>query len=230
MQIPLWLEHDIVAFGYWAVLVAVMLESMGVPFPGETALLAGAIYAGTTGHLDIALVIAAAAVGAIVGDNIGFGIGHYGGYPLLVRATRLLHIDERGLKYAQMYFERHGNKTVFLGRFFSLLRTYVALLAGINRMPWRSFLLWNALGGIVWAIIFGVLGFVLGKNLPLLGTVLRIIGTGGVVALALFAVVVAGLWYRRRQRVRAERVRVAAGGDGDDADMGRRDDQDKSAR
>ncbi len=230
MQIPLWLEHDIVAYGYWAVLVAVMLESMGVPFPGETALLAGAIYAGTTGHLDIALVIAAAAAGAIVGDNIGFGIGRFGGYPLLVRVTRLLHIDERGLKYAQMYFERHGNKTVFLGRFFSLLRTYVALLAGINRMPWRSFLFWNAIGGIVWAIIFGALGFVLGKNLPLLGTVLRIIGTGGVVALALFAVVVAGLWYRRRRRARAERVRVAAGGDEDGGGTGRGDDQDKRAR
>lgn len=224
MQIPLWLEHGIIAYGYWAVLVAVLLESMGVPFPGETALLAGAIYAGTTGHLDIALVIAAAATGAIVGDNIGFGIGHYGGYPLLVRATRLLRIDERAVKYAQLYFERHGNKTVFLGRFFSLLRTYVALLAGINRMSWRSFLFWNAAGGVVWAVVFGLLGFILGKNLPLLGMVLRIIGTGGVVALALFALVVGGLWYRRRQRARVEMERVGAGDEAGEADM--RDGQD----
>ena len=213
MLIPSWLEHDIVSYGYWAVLVAVMLESMGVPFPGETALLAGAIYAGTTGHLNIALVIAAAAAGAILGDNIGYGIGHYGGYLLLLRVTHLLHINERAVKYAQTYFERHGDKTVFLGRFFSLLRTYVALLAGINRMPWRSFLFWNALGGIVWAIFYGLLGFILGKNLPLLGTVLHVIGTGGVVALVLFTLAVGVLWYRHRKRLQAEVERDATGDD-----------------
>lgn len=210
MQIPSWLEQDIVAYGYWAVLVAVMLESMGVPFPGETALLAGAIYAGTTGHLDIALVIVAAAAGAIMGDNIGYGIGRYGGYPLVARVMRLLHIDARVLKVAQVYFERHGNKTVFLGRFFSLLRTYVALFAGINRMRWRSFLFWNATGGVVWAIVYGVLGFMLGRNLPLLGTVLSFIGAGGVIVLALFVVIVGVLWYRRR-RLRRKALREAAG-------------------
>lgn len=219
MQIPSWLEQDIVAYGYWAVLVAVMLESMGVPFPGETALLAGAIYAGTTGHLDIALVIGAAAAGAILGDNIGYSIGRYGGYPLLTRVTRLLHIDGRALKFAQLYFERHGDKTVFLGRFFSLLRTYVALFAGMNRMPWRSFLLWNAMGGIVWAIVFGVLGFVLGKNLSLLGTVLSVIGTGGVVLLALFVLIMGVLWFRRRRRLRREAMREAAGVTAKDKDV-----------
>lgn len=201
MLIPLWLQHDIQMYGYWVVLVAVALESMGVPFPGETSLLAGAIYAGTTGRLSIAGVIVAAAAGAIMGDNIGFTVGHFGGYPLLRTLTRKLRIEDKSLHYTQRFFARHGNKTVFLGRFFSLLRTYVAFLAGVNRMPWRSFLVWNALGGIAWAILYGLLGFILGHNLPLLGTVLRVLGTGGIVALVVFVVILVALWILRRRRL-----------------------------
>ena len=196
MLVPQWLQHAIEIYGYWVVLLAVALESMGVPFPGETALLGGAIYAGVTGRMSIVLVIAAAAVGAILGDNIGFAIGHFGGYPLLRRIARPLHLKDETLAYPQRFFARHGDKTVFLGRFFSLLRTYVAFLAGVNRMPWRSFLLWNASGGLVWATIYGLLGYILGRNIPLLSAVLRIIGIGGVVALVLFALVVLILWRR----------------------------------
>lgn len=203
MLIPLWLQHDVELYGYWVVLVAVALESMGVPFPGETSLLAGAIYAGTTGRLNIVGVIVAAAAGAILGDNIGFSIGHFGGYPLLRRLARALRIEDRSLRFSQRFFARHGNKTVFLGRFFSLLRTYVAFLAGVNRMPWRSFLFWNASGGIVWATCYGLLGYILGHNLPLLGTVLRVLGTGGIVALVVFVVVLVALWLLRRRRLEA---------------------------
>ncbi len=203
MLIPLWLQHGIQMYGYWVVLIAVALESMGVPFPGETSLLAGAIYAGTTGRMSIAGVIAAAAAGAIMGDNIGFTIGHFGGYPLLRRVTRKLRIEDKSLHYTQRFFAQHGDKTVFVGRFFSLLRTYVAFLAGVNRMPWRSFLVWNALGGITWAILYGLLGFILGHNLPLLGTVLRVLGAGGIVALVVFVVIVAALWLVRRRRLEA---------------------------
>jgi len=207
MEIPSWLTEGIQTYGYWVVLVAVALESMGVPFPGETALLAGAIFAGT-GDLNIVLVILAASAGAILGDNLGYAIGYRGGYPLLQRIGRLLHVDLRGLRYTERFFQRHGDKTVFLGRFFSVLRTYVALFAGINRMPWRTFLLFNALGGITWAIIFGLLGFFLGKNTQLLGTVLNTIGTGGLVLLAVFVVGVAGylLMKRRRDKKLLEQV------------------------
>jgi len=199
MEIPSWLASGIHSYGYWVVLVAVALESMGVPFPGETALLAGAIFAGT-GDLNIVLVILAASAGAILGDNLGYAIGHRGGYPLLQRIGRLVHVDLRGLRYTEHFFKLHGDKTVFLGRFFSVLRTYVALFAGINRMPWRTFLLFNALGGITWAIIFGLLGFFLGKNTALLGTVLNTIGTGGIVLLAVFVVGVAGYLLVKRRR------------------------------
>jgi membrane protein DedA with SNARE-associated domain len=203
MLIPLWLQHDIELYGYWVVLVAVALESMGVPFPGETALLAGAIYAGTTDRMNIVGVIVAATVGAILGDNIGFSIGHFGGYPLLRRLTRVLRIEEKSLHYTQRYFSRHGDKTVFLGRFFSLLRTYVAFLAGVNRMPWRSFLFWNAFGGVVWATAYGLLGYVLGHNLPLLGSVLHVLGIGGIALLVVFVAVVIALWIVRRRRLKA---------------------------
>lgn len=201
MQFPLWLQHGIEMYGYWIVLVAVALESLGVPFPGETALLAAAVYAGTTGRLNIVGVIVAAAVGAILGDNIGYSIGRIGGYPLVRTLTRLLRIEDKSLYYTERFFARHGNKTVFLGRFFSLLRTYVALFAGINRMPWRSFLFWNAAGGIVWAIAYGLLGYILGRNLPLLGAVLRVLGIGGIVALVVFVVIVVALWLVRRRRL-----------------------------
>src|SRR5262249_50756244 len=187
MDIPSWLTSGIHMYGYGVILAAVALESMGVPFPGETALLAGAIFAGT-GDLNIVLVILAASAGAILGDNLGYTIGHRGGYPLLQRIGRLLHLDLRGLRYTERFFQRHGDKTVFLGRFFSILRTYVALFAGINRMPWRTFLVFNALGGITWAIIFGSLGYFLGKQTALLSTVLSTIGVGGLVLLAAFVV------------------------------------------
>jgi len=203
MIIPTWLEHAILLYGYWVILVAVALETMGVPFPGETSLLAGAIYAGTSGRLNITLVIVAAAVGAIIGDNVGYSVGRYGGYPLLRRILRFFHIEaigERTLTYAQRFFARHGDKTVFFGRFFSLLRAWTAFLAGVNRMPWPRFLVWNAAGGIVWAIVYGLLGYFLGNNVSLLDSVLSALGIGGAVALGVVIVAIIGvvIWQRRQ--------------------------------
>lgn len=202
MTAPAWLDHAILTYGYWVVLIAVALESIGVPFPGETALLAAAIYAGTGKPLDIAWVIAFAAVGAIVGDNVGYTIGWYGGYPLVRRVLRLLHVREGALDYARRFFERHGDKTVFLGRFFSLLRTTVAFLAGLNHMPRRSFFTWNAMGGIVWALIYGLLGYFLGRNLPLLHRALQAMGAIGLLAVVAFFGGLIALWFIHRRRER----------------------------
>lgn len=181
-----WLVAAIEHYGYLAVLIAVAIESTGIPFPGETALLAAAVFAGTSGHVSIVGVIAAAAAGAILGDNFGYTIGKRGGYPLLRRFAAVLHINERHLAYAESYFQRHGDKTVFIGRFFAVLRAWAAFLAGVNHMPRRTFLIWNALGGIVWATSFGTLGYLLGNNLPLLGHILRTLSVGGTI---LFVVV-----------------------------------------
>jgi membrane protein DedA with SNARE-associated domain len=149
------LMHLLSTYGYWAVLVFVAIESTGIPFPGETMLLVAAIYAGTTHQLSLPLVIAAAATGAILGDNLGFWVGREGGYRLLRRYGRFLRLDERKLKLGLYLFMRHGGKVVFFGRFVALLRMWAALLAGTNRMGWKRFLLFNAASGMVWATLYG---------------------------------------------------------------------------
>ena len=139
------------AHGYWIVAIIVAVESMGIPAPGETALVTAAIFAGTTHRLDIVWVILAAAVGAIVGDNIGYMLGRRFGYSLLLRYGKLVRIDEKRIKLGQYLFRRHGGKVVFFGRFIALLRAAAAVLAGTNCMDWRRFLFFNASGGVLWA-------------------------------------------------------------------------------
>lgn len=219
MTAPLWLDQAILTWGYWVVLVAVMVETMGVPFPGETALLAAAIYAGTGRPLNVVLVILAATVGAILGDNFGYTVGYRGGYPLVRRIVRALGIKETALKGSQAYFARHGDKTVFIGRFFAILRVTVAFLAGVNRMPWRRFFVWNALGGVTWATFYGLLGYILGRNLPLLNTVVNIIGTGGTIALvaALAAAVI--VWIVRRRRAASRALDATQDADAENPDI-----------
>ncbi|MHB8599367.1 MAG: DedA family protein [Ktedonobacteraceae bacterium] len=177
-------------YGYWAVLVFVSIESIGIPFPGETMLLVAAIYAGTTHQLFIPFVIAAAAAGAIIGDNIGFFIGREGGYRLLRRYGHYIRLNERKLKLGQYLFKKHGGKVVFCGRFVAVLRALAAFLAGTNRMQWPRFLIFNALGGIVWATIYGLGGYLLGKNIQRftgpVGTVLIILGVIAIIGFIIF--------------------------------------------
>ena len=191
------LTHLLNTYGYWAVLLFVAIESTGIPFPGETMLLIAAIYAGRTHHLAIPLVIAAAATGAILGDNLGFWVGREGGYRLLRRYGRYVRLEERRLKLGQYLFDQHGGKVVFFGRFAAVLRTWAAFLAGTNRMPWDRFLVFNASGGIVWATVYGLGGYVLGDNVH------RLTGTVGIIAAVLAALaVVAGFIYLRRNEHR----------------------------
>ncbi len=134
-------------YGYWAVFAGIAIESMGIPFPGETMLLVATIYAGTTHQLAPVLIIAAAASGAILGDNLGFWVGREGGYRLLRRYGHLVRLNERKLKLGLYLFRRHGGKVVFFGRFVAVLRMWAAFLAGTNRMAWPRFLLFNAPSG-----------------------------------------------------------------------------------
>jgi membrane protein DedA with SNARE-associated domain len=183
-------------YGYPLVAVFVGIESSGIPFPGETMLVTAAVYAGT-GHLSIVWVIAAGATGAIVGDNLGFTVGRTGGRSLVLRYGRYVRLKPEHLERAERFFEKHGDKTVFLGRFVAVLRAWAALLAGINRMRWSKFLVYNAAGGIVWATIYGLLGYTLGHNLPLLDNILRILGAAGVVGAVLIAAIAYIVWKRR---------------------------------
>jgi membrane protein DedA with SNARE-associated domain len=149
-------------YGYLAVFVLVALESAGVPMPGETALVSAAVLAGR-GDLHVGLVIACAAAAAILGDNAGYWVGREFGFPLIYRYGRYIRVDEGRLKLAQYLFQRHGGKIVFFGRFVAVLRAFAAFLAGVNRLPWPRFLVFNALGGIVWATLFGMGGYFLGQ-------------------------------------------------------------------
>jgi membrane protein DedA with SNARE-associated domain len=143
------LTNAIATYGAWIVGGAVAIESMGIPVPGETMLVTAAVYAGTTGKLNVAHVVLAAIIGAIAGDNAGFWIGRTVGFRWVVRHRSRLRLTTRRLKLGQYLFMRHGGKVVFFGRFVAVLRALAAVLAGINCMTWGRFLLFNALGGIV---------------------------------------------------------------------------------
>jgi membrane protein DedA with SNARE-associated domain len=159
------LQQLVSAHGYWVVALIVGLESMGLPLPGETILVLAAIYAATEPSFNIWVLIAVAAFGAIVGDNAGYWLGRRYGYVLLLRYGGRIGMFEARIKLGQYLFLKHGSKVVFLGRFVALLRILAAFLAGVNRMPWRAFMIANASGGIIWAGVFGLGGYFFGKLL-----------------------------------------------------------------
>lgn len=174
------------SYGYAVVFLFVAIESLGIPLPGETVLVTAAALA-ALGHLSIWWVIAFAATGGIVGDAAGYWIGRLGGLALIKRYGRVFHFDEHKLEKVRSFFDRYGSKAVFFGRFIALLRTWAALLAGTAEMPYRVFTLYNVLGGITWATLFGTLGYVFGRSLPLLE---RYIGQASLAVVLLIALVV----------------------------------------
>lgn len=161
-DIQSFLQHTLQTLGYPAVVIFVMIESSGIPFPGETMLLLAAFYAAIDHHLQLPIVIACAALGAILGDNIGYSVGRTGGKAFIERYGQYLFLKPEHLERAEQFFARHGDKTVFLGRFVAVLRAWAAFLAGVNQMHWRTFFIYNAAGGIVWATLFGLLGYYAG--------------------------------------------------------------------
>jgi membrane protein DedA with SNARE-associated domain len=155
----------IASYGYAAVFFVVLLESSGIPLPGETILVCASVYAGSQHGLDIRLIIGAAASGAILGDNVGFWVGRRFGRTLLMKYGHCVGVDRQKLALGEYLFMRFGGMIVFFGRFVALLRVYAALLAGINRLRPIDFAVYNAAGGVVWAASFGLGGYLFGKNL-----------------------------------------------------------------
>jgi membrane protein DedA with SNARE-associated domain len=155
--------HLLLSYGLFLLFAAVAVESAGVPVPGETALVTAAFLA-SQGHYSIVAVIVVAAAGAIVGDNAGYWLGREGGRALLERWGPLRRYADQALPPAERFFEKHGAKAVFFGRFIAFLRVTAAWLAGISRMTWWRFLLWNAAGGIIWAIGISLLAYQFGKS------------------------------------------------------------------
>ncbi|MBX3051014.1 MAG: VTT domain-containing protein [Caldilineaceae bacterium] len=185
-------------FGYPLIVLGIGLESMGLPTPGETLLLIGAALA-ANGKLNIYFVIVSAALGAILGDNLGYLLGRRHGRDIL---HRFVEFDEAKLARSEDFFKRHGPKAVFLARFIPIVRMFAAVLAGINHMPARTFAFYNAAGGLVWAIGMGSLGYFFGQNLPLIESWIRRIGA----VVALLLVVGGVLFWLNRRWQRSERV------------------------
>jgi membrane protein DedA with SNARE-associated domain/membrane-associated phospholipid phosphatase len=177
------IEH----YGYLVILFGVMLESTGVPLPGETILLAAGVMV-QRGRLDLGYVIVFGILGAVVGDQIGYWVGRGGGRSFVLRWGRYVLITPQRLGRAEAFFERHGGKAVFFARFFSGLRVFGALVAGISRMRWGTFILYNTLGGAVWATAVVLVGYFLGSSI---GLVERWLGRATLVLFALLALVVA---------------------------------------
>ena len=194
------MTQELVHYGLALLFLLVAVESAGVPLPGETALITAALLAqpSQAHHFSIVAVIAVAAVAAIVGDNVGYALGRYGGRELLDRWGPIARYAQRSLPPAERYFARHGGKSVFFGRFVAVLRVTVAWLAGITRMQWWRFFAYNAAGGILWATSIGLLAYYVGRAAA---DAISKYGLYAVVVLA--ALVVAAFfarrWWRRRR-------------------------------
>ena len=152
------------AYGLWVLFAFVFLESTGIPLPGETALIAAALYAGATHAFPLWMVVATAFAAAVAGDTMGYAIGRRFGGRLLVRHGRWIGITERRLRIGDYLFHCHGGKIVFMGRFVALLRVLAALLAGAHRMAWPRFAIANAAGGLCWAALFAGAAYAFGDR------------------------------------------------------------------
>jgi membrane protein DedA with SNARE-associated domain len=187
------LTHLVTTFGYAIVAVFILLEYTGLPIPGETALLVAAGFAGA-GKLSITTLICIAAGSAFLGYACSYWLGMLFGKGFVERWGRYIGLDQKRTQKMEGFFTRHGALTVFIGRFVSVLRAYIALFAGISRMPYIPFMIFNALGAIAWALIFGTMGYLFGQNLDEVEHFIHIFGWGALLGI----VVIAAGWYLRR--------------------------------
>ena len=186
------------AIGYPAAGLGILIESAGVPFPGETLLLAAAAWAAARNH-SILLVILFGFIGATAGADLGYYLGYKGGRPFVERFGSLFRIRPEHIARSEMFFSRHGDRAILAARFVIGLRTWGSMLAGMSHMPFWRFQLFSALGGLVWAAIVGVAGYFLGSNLGLLETIVRALGFGGL-AIIVAVVIIALVAQRRASR------------------------------
>jgi len=190
-------------FGYWAVLLLVMIEDFGIPVPGEIVLIAASVYAGA-GRLNVIVVGVVGFTAAVIGDNIGFAIGHFGGRAALPRWGRYVGLTEERLARARAFFERHGSWIITVARFIEVLRQVNGIVAGATGMRWRRFLAFNALGAALWTGTWVTLGYQAGSHI---GTIYHYITQYSDYVLIALAVLVAGYiaWRVLRRRRAATR-------------------------
>ena len=196
------LEPTLNQFGYLAVVGLVLIEDFGVPVPGETVLILAAVYAGT-GRLNIALVALLGFCGALLGDNIGFAIGHFGGRQLAQRYGRYIFLTPERLDKATAFFDRHGGKIIIVARFIEGLRQANGIIAGTTGMQWTRFLTFNAIGAALWVLVWTSVGYVSGSHIDTIYNAATRYST--YLAIALGALLLA---YIARRLVRVSRARA----------------------
>lgn len=187
------------ALGYPAAGLGILIESAGIPFPGETLLLAAAAWAAARHH-SLPLVILFGFLGATVGSNLGYYLGYRGGRPFVERFGSIFRIRADHIARSELFFARHGDKAVLAARFILGLRTWGSMLAGMARMPFWRFQLFSALGALGWAIAIGAAGYLLGNNVRLIASIVRAIGIGGLVVIVLIAITLIVIQRRAARR------------------------------
>jgi membrane protein DedA with SNARE-associated domain len=184
-------------YGYAMVVVLVLAEGIGLPLPGETALITAAAFSAQSHRLSLIGVILASFVGATAGGAGGYWIGKAGGLPFLTRHGRMFGITKERIAQAREFFTEHGPKAVFIARFIAIVRIFAGIIAGVTHMRLGVFLLWNALGALVWSIVFGVLGYEFGNNLPRLE---HLVGRTSLIAFGIVVVIGLFVWHHRSSR------------------------------
>ena len=189
------LRGYLVHHGYLAVVVALLLENAGVPVPGETVLLLASYLAYSQHQLHLSYVIVVGICAATVGDNIGFAIGHYGGRPLLTRYWSRLRFPVRALARGERLFQRYGAATIFFARFVFGMRVIAGPLAGVLRMPWWEFVIFNLMGAALWVTTIATVGYLFGRHWELL---MHYVKRADIALVLLALLVVLFLWWRQR--------------------------------
>jgi membrane protein DedA with SNARE-associated domain len=194
------LRHALVQYGYWAVAVTLLLENTGVPLPGETILLLASFLAYSEHSLRLPWIIVVATVAATAGDNLGYLLGHRGGRPLLERYQNIFRIRTEVLERGERTFARYGAVTVFFARFVFGLRIIAGPMAGVLRMPWRTFVVFNFFGAALWVSVISAAGYLFGRHWERLLRNLERFN----IAIAVAALAVVGyLWWRKRRNASA---------------------------
>jgi membrane protein DedA with SNARE-associated domain len=187
----------LVQYGYWAVAVVLLLENAGIPVPGETVLLLAGFLAYSEHALRLPGIIVIGTVAATIGDNLGYALGHRGGRPLLERYQRIFRISDATLLRGDELFARYGPVTVFFARFVFGLRIIAGPMAGVLRMPWKKFLLFNFFGAALWVTVIAVAGYLFGRHWQLL---VRDLGRFNLIVAVAAVLLIAFLWWRNRQK------------------------------